>query len=228
MDRPSGCGPTSGPALGRPRLPESFATDRTNPEYWRYSLGIEKQFAAELGGRALVSRPKGIARPVRRAGQLRAAAVPLAERDPRQQRRDVPEPGGVQPVPGLDPGDTGQQRRDHRAAPAAAAVSAVRQPECRSVSRYEYLPCPAGASRETIHRWIDVAVVVHLVAVPRAGRAAQPVGGSRVAGWCGGPSASHHARRRRRAAVWPRTQMGQRLEQRARSDPRRLAVQHEI
>ena len=98
----------------------------------------------------------------------------------------------------------------------------------RGLSRLEHLPRAAGASREAIHRWIDAAVVLHVLAVPRKGRAAQPVGGSGRPGWLGRSAASHHACRRRRAAVWPRTQMGQRLERRARSDPRRLAVQHEV
>ena len=100
-----------------------------------------------------------------RTSARRACSLPLVEQlnfvpqqfrtqsaDPRQHRGDVPQPGGRQSVPGTDAGNAGQQRRDDRAPPAAAAVSAVRH-TCsietyRGTNTYHAL---LGASREALH-----------------------------------------------------------------------------
>ena len=81
--------------------------DRVNPEYWRYSFGIERQFPGDFLVEVSYLGQRGRHLPILETRELRAAAVPHAEPDSRCRGGDVPEPGVSNPFVGLTPDSPG-------------------------------------------------------------------------------------------------------------------------
>ncbi len=199
-DRASACGQP-----GRQRRGTVIPTDRTTREYWRYSIGVERQLAAQLAGRDLLPRPERLEPADRRARSTSCRRQYRTQSaDSRRDGRDVPQPGRVESVPGTDAGQPRRQRRDHRAAPAAAAGSAVRHAERRGVRGDEHLSracCRAGQALHGRVHGADARTRGRACARRRRRSTRGRISKSRVGRRRS--AAPRHARQRRRAAVRP-------------------------
>ena len=217
-----------------------WAADRVNPEFWRFSAGIERQLPWEMLFEVSYIGQRGTNQAILEALNYVPRAVPHAKPDPRQQRRNVPEPGCGEPISGTDARLTGHQRRHDRASTPAVRVSAVRfigEPVRdrddqhllhRDGARLEHVPRRDFSPRQALHGRSDADDVLYVVPPAGAGRTAQPMGRARGPCRRDRSAASNHARQRRRAALRSRPPLRRWLESDCRRYSRRVAGEHEI
>ena len=150
---------------------------------------------------------------------------------------DVPQPGGRQSAPGPDARRAGQQRRDHRAPPAAVAVPAVRrQRRLRRRRRSAWKRRTAsniyhGMIARVDKRFTQGFMLMSSYTWSRLRENVTPLNPWEEPGDARrrvGSTASHHAGERPRAALRARPSLRQQLERRRGFDPGRLAVEREV
>ena len=205
-----------------------FSTERSNPTFYRYSIGIER----ELPGQIVVE--------LSYLGQT-GSDLPLVESInyvPQEFRTQSPIRDNAaetfltqtvaNPFQGLfpdNPGASGSTIARRRLLLAYPHFDGLNIETYRGTNRYHGA---AGALRQALHRRPDDHVHLHVVAVPREGGAAEPVGGPRGSRRPRRSPAPRHARDRRRAAVRPGPRHRQRLGRRHQRLPRRLAVERQV
>ena len=164
--------------------------------------------ARQLPGRADLPRPARAEHPVRQRPQLRARAVP--HHGPAQQHggQHLPLRARAEPVPRPDARERGQQRRDHRAQPAPAAVPAVRHVLRRVLRRLQPVRRRLHPPGEALHPRLHAVDVVHALAFPREGGAAQPLGPAGGPHLPRRPPSPHHRSRPWRSCLSARAASG--------------------
>ncbi len=214
--------------------------DRVNPEFWRFSIGVERQLPWEMLFEVSYIGQHGSNQAILEPLNFVPQQYPHAEPDPRRRRGNIPHTDRLESIPGADARLARDQWRHDRASPSAVQLSAVRnvgRPLRDGHSydvlhgngaRVEHVQRRDFQARQALHQRPDADDVLHVVAPHGEGCSAQSVGRPRGADRRDRSSASHHARQRGRAAVRTRPPVRQRLECRDGRHPRRMAVQHEV
>ena len=195
--------------------------ERTNPEYWRYSFGIERQFPGDFLIEVSYLGQKGSHLPILET--LNYVPQQFRTQNPIRDvaAENLPQPGGRESICRPDAGRAGEQRLANQPAPAAASTSAVRRERHlhrkrhvlrRNRRRLQHVSRDDLPRGQALQPRVHGDELVHVVAHARARHPAEPLGGTGRARRRGRSAASHHVCVGGRAAAGPRPPMGQRLE----------------